>query len=273
MKRQIALLAAAATATTLAVTGCGVVTSSFTEEQPIPQKITTVKVLNDSGKVRISTGDSGHLRREVHYNSAKPSVRHRVENGDTLVIEGCDTNNCWIDYTIVLPEGFEVTGKVESGDVEVVAAKSVTLQVDSGQIAVRRVPGQVNLSVESGDVEVSDAGDDVSVESQSGHVTLRDVSGSTSVRAESGEIEVHGARAPVDVEATSGKVTVRMDEAVDVRAHAQSGDVEVFAPAGKYQVKATVESGDLQNGLTSDPSAQVLIDVAAQSGDVTITAV
>ncbi|MBC6449076.1 DUF4097 family beta strand repeat-containing protein [Actinokineospora xionganensis] len=230
---------------------CGMVTEQFADNEAVGQTIRSVLVANDSGAVKIRTGGTTRVHRQVHHNADRPGATHRVD-GDVLILQSCPVRNCWVDYDVVVPEGVTVSGKIDSGDVEVEGAGSVNLSAGSGDVTVRKVAGKVTVAADSGRVDLVDIGDNVSVEVSSGSVKAVGLGGSA------------------DIAASSGSVEVALVEVGDVRARANSGSVQVVVPRGRYRVNAVVDSGDLDNAIGSDVAAANAVDVAADSGDVSI---
>jgi hypothetical protein len=231
--------------------GCGMVTERFADEEAVGQTIRSVLVANDSGRVKIRTGGTTSVHRTVHHNSDRPGGTHRVD-GDVLILGSCPVRNCWVDYEVVVPEGVTVTGKIDSGDVEIDGVKSVNVSAGSGDVMVRKVSGKVTVQADSGRVDLVDIGDNVSVEVSSGSVKAVGLGGSA------------------DIGASSGSIEVALVEVGNVRARADSGRVQVVVPQGRYRVKAVVDSGDLDNAIGSDVEATNSVDVEADSGDVSI---
>lgn len=204
------------------------------DQETIGERVTEVRFANDSGDVRISVGDTTEVRRKVSYGEEQPGKTHRIDDG-VLIVEACPVADCSIDYEITVPEGTAVSGHADSGAVEVIGVASANVGTESGDITVRDVDGEVNAGVQSGSVELTGIGGAVVASAESGDVTV-------------------------------GIVTVR-----SVSVETQSGNIEVTAPAGKYQVTASTESGSLDNSLGDDPSGTP-IEARAQSGNVTIRA-
>ncbi|MGW5051064.1 DUF4097 family beta strand repeat-containing protein [Actinokineospora sp. NPDC004072] len=251
------------------LTGCGLATREFSESADLGPGIRSVRLAQDAGDVTIRVGAAASVRRTVHYLNDKPGATHRVE-GDALILQGCEQNHCWIDYEVVVPEGYRLAGDVASGDVALEKAESVDLRMASGDVTARGVSGAVSVETNSGRVELSDVGENASVEVQSGDVDLRGVAGDASVRSSSGAISLTGVRGKVDVEATSGDVAIGVATPVDIRARATSGSVEVTVPQGRYRLQLDVGSGELDCPLRNDPAATTALDLSTNSGDVTV---
>lgn len=206
--------------------------TKFTDHKTLDQTISEVRFANDSGDVRITVGDRLEVRRTVGYHDTKPGTTYRVD-GDALVLEECKERDCWVDYDVTVPEGTKVSGHVDSAKVEVVGVASANIEAESGDVTVRDVDGEVNATAQSGNVDLSGIGDAV----------------------------VAGAE--------SGNVTVRLASPANVTVSTESGNVDVTVPKGNYQVKTSIDSGDVRNGVGNAASGPTL-DLRAESGNITI---
>jgi hypothetical protein len=206
--------------------------TTVNDQETLDRSISEVRFANDSGDVKITVGDHLEVRRRVGYHDTKPGKTYRVD-GDALVLEECEERDCWVDYDVTVPEGTKVSGHVDSAKVELVGVASANVEAESGDVTVRDVAGEVNATAESGNVDLSGIGGAV----------------------------VAGAE--------SGNVTVHLESAANVTASASSGNVEVVVPSGKYQVKASADSGDVTNDLGNSTSGPTL-DLRTDSGNVTI---
>jgi hypothetical protein len=254
---------------TLGACGWDIAREQFVNEAAVGQRITSVRLANDSGDVTIRSGQQTKVRREVHYDNDRPGATHQVD-GEVLVIGSCPVRNCWISYDITVPAGTRVDGAIDSGSATLDGVGAVNLKSGSGDVTIRGVSGRVNLDAGSGSVEVADAGDAVAVQVGSGSVTVDHARAAVTVRASSGEVEVRGGGGPADIENTSGDVSVQLTTPNDVRAHAESGGVTVTVPRGTYHVTAVTGSGSVDNGVTDDPAGTHLLDLHTDSGDIAV---
>jgi hypothetical protein len=221
----------------LVLTSCGwegAGGTTFEDSEGIGQTITEVRFTNDSGHVRISSGDSTEVKRIVNYGSDKPGKSYRVDGGSTLVLEECPVRDCRISYEVTVPAGTKVSGHADSGDIEVEGVASANVEAESGNVTVRDVAGDVNASVQSGSVDLSGIGGAV----------------------------VAGAE--------SGNVSVGLTEAHDVTASASSGNIELTVPDGEYSVQADADSGSVDSDITSQSAAEHKLMLQADSGNITV---
>jgi DUF4097 and DUF4098 domain-containing protein YvlB len=212
--------------------------------------VRTVRIDNDSS-VSIRAGDvtTTTVHQRVSYSWNEPGETARLD-GNELVLSGCGWN-CDVEYDVVVPKGTAVTGKADSGDVDLDGVASVDVSADSGNVKIRNVAGAVTAKADSGNVELTGIGQDVTVKADSGNIT--------------GE----GLRGKVDAKASSGSVTLRLDVAQDVVARADSGNVELTVPQDRYRVEGDSDSGRRDIEITTDSTAANLLRVDSDSGNVT----
>lgn len=246
------MLGALAVTPLLLLAACGWSTATVTDEASIDGQVTALRFDNDSGDVTVRAGDRPSVKRVIHYRGTEPDGQtHRLEQ-DKLILESCPTNNCWIDYEVIVPEGTVVAGQVGSGDITVSGVAEAAVRSDSGAI------------------DVSDIDGDATAEAGSGGVTLSTITGVTTVRADSGEIEGTGLGGPTTAESSSGSISVTLSQAQDVHVTASSGDVTATVPAGRYRVLTETSSGDVQSDVANTTDGDHRVELRTSSGDVTL---
>lgn len=250
-------VAAAAATTLILLAGCD--TLSFRRldyDDTESVKITRITVSpGGAGDVTVNaTGPAGQVRikRVVRYQGGQPDTPRYEVNGDELVLKTDCGPRCTVSYEVTAPEGVAVRGEASSGNV-----------------ALTRV-GTVDFMLRSGDISVTGGRAEVRAETTSGNIHVVDAAGAVRLRASSGDIDGRRLAAGVDAEATSGNVTVELDRPAPVRLHATSGDVELTVPDDRYRVRAHADSGETELAVPDDPTASVLLDVTATSGNVTL---
>ncbi|MEV6637083.1 DUF4097 family beta strand repeat-containing protein [Actinoplanes sp. NPDC051470] len=251
-----ATLIAAVAAT--ALTGCGGVGAQLTFNDVEKAKVTDIVVTGDSGDVLIRTKPSvteTQINRIVHRNS-DPGASYHLE-GSTLTIDTKCGVNCRVSYDITAPVGVKVRGSLGSGDVGLTGVAAVDLTLDSGNLMVSEVKGDVAVKADSGDVAISDVTGKVTASVDSGNVRAIKIAGG-----------------PVNLRADSGDVDVEAVQAMSVTATADSGNVMARVPAGTYSIVTRASSGEEQiegPGLVNDQNAKFKLVMSADSGDVTLT--
>ncbi|MFG2058838.1 DUF4097 domain-containing protein [Micromonospora sp. NPDC048930] len=251
------VVATAAAATLILLAGCD--TLSFRRldfDNTEAVKITRITVQpGGAGDVTVrATGSATQVRikRVVRYQGEQPTTRYEF-NGDELVLPTDCGPQCTVSYEVIAPEGVAVRGETGSGNVELHGVGTVDFTLHSGNVSVTGARGDVRATTSSGNIEVLDA------------------AGAVRLRATSGNIDARRLLAGVDAEAASGNVTVELDKPASARLRAASGDVELTVPDGRYQVRAGADAGDTDLGVPNDPTASLVLDVTASSGNVTLT--
>ncbi len=244
----------------IALIGVGVLTglgwwwpSDASATTELTQSIKSVRVENDSGALKIrSGGGQAVVRQDFSYRWNKPGDAYRVE-GDTLVLAGCG-DHCEVDYDVTVPAGVPVTGRVDSGAVDIAGVSTVDIKVDSGRVEVRDVPGTVKVKADSGRVELKNIGQDVDIQASSGAIKGERLGGN------------------VKADANSGRIELELVKGADVTARTDSGSIEVKVPSGDYNVTGTTDSGSRDIDVNQSGSAQHKLDLTTDSGSVSVKA-
>lgn len=273
--RRVVLGVCAIGVGSLVLTGCKgfrTASQSYTEDAGVQQKVTSVRIENGSGAVRVRVGQQPNVRRTVYYASDRPKPGQTVSyEGETLVLRDCAERNCSIDYDVTLPVAAKVVGEVGSGEIEIVGMSEVGVRAGSGDIRVRDVPGPVTVKVSSGRADLTGLGQSAVVEASSGDVNLTNIKGDVTVLSRSGQVVAVGIEGKTSVESSSGDVRIQMASAQPVKAVASSGNIDLTVPRGApYRVDARTSSGERSVNIATDPAGQTLLDLDASSGDVAI---
>lgn len=205
-----------------------------TAQETLGQRIDAVEIDNDSGDVIIKTGDVDEtvVKQRFNYRFDRPGNTFEVA-GSTLRLEDCGWW-CSVDYEVVVPEGTQVIGKLDSGNLSLVGVASATVEADSGTIE------------------------------------LRDIAGPVTVEADSGDIEGSGLGGPVTATVDSGTLTLALSTPNDVTADVDSGSIELTVPEGSYQVGGETDSGTREIEVPTDQSSEHQLQLDTDSGDVTV---
>jgi len=159
----------------------------------------------------------------------------RIESSDCA---GPFNWDCEVTYDIALPDGFDLDLAASSG--------SLTVR----DLTVARLRGEVS----SGDVELVGVTGPIDISADSGRIVAQRLSSDdVSVSASSGDVELDFATAPRTVVA-------------DV----SSGTIQIGLPAGSYNVRTEVDSGDERVDVPVDSTSDRLIQARASSGDIDI---
>ncbi|ASR38682.1 hypothetical protein BAY61_30915 [Prauserella marina] len=204
-------------------------------EHTVQERVRHVELATDAGDVDITVADVEEttIRQHFEYRWSDPEGDFFSMRDGTLRLESCGFS-CSIDYEVIVPVGTSIGGGGDSGDLTFSGVGSVDVHADSG------------------------------------NVTVDDVAGPVSVVVDSGNVSGNGLGGTVQAEVKSGNVTLELTEARDVSASAASGNIEVTVPRGPYRVEGSTDSGDREIGIATDPSAELVLDVVTNSGNVTI---
>jgi hypothetical protein len=248
------ILVAAVTAPVLA--GCGGVGARLTFTDTEKVKVSEIVLTGGSGDVMVRTAEINEVRisRVIHRNS-DPGKTYAIK-GSVLTVDTDCGSNCSVTYDIEAPAGVAVRGELRSADIGLTGVGKTDVTVASGNIMVTKATGDVRAKATSGDIDVVDSTGTATVLSTSGDVRALNITGAVEART------------------TSGDVDVKLATVSSVIAHATSGNVNVIVPAGSYKIN-TVRSGSGDTniiGVTNDPAAKNVIDIAAASGDASVSA-
>ncbi|MGV9309054.1 MULTISPECIES: DUF4097 family beta strand repeat-containing protein [unclassified Nonomuraea] len=208
-------------------TGCGVVGAEQRENSSydVTDKVSGVRIEGDAGNVVVTESDREgiHVSETLMWRNTKPTATHTVR-GDTLVLTfSCPPAvgiiSCDVDYEVEVPRGLKIKAMVDSGDV-----------------TLRALSGEVEATSDSGTIEASD-------------LTAKRVT----AESDSGDLNLAFTAQPDRVKTTT-----------------DSGTTEVRVPQGPYKVMAKTGSGDKKVNTETDASATRVIDMRSDSGDVEV---
>ncbi|MFF5176059.1 DUF4097 domain-containing protein [Micromonospora sp. NPDC000089] len=250
-------VALGAAATLILTAGCDTLSTrrlDFDTTESVAIKRVTVRPGAGDVTVR-ATGPATevHVKRVLRYQGDQPDTTYTV-SGDELVLNTDCGFRCSVSYEVTAPPGVRVGGETGSGDVELAGTGPVEFKLGSGDLRILGATGAVRAETGSGNITVDGVAAPVELHTGSGDITGVRLGGE------------------VAAQAGSGDVTVELDKPASARAHADSGDVRLVVPTGRYRVRSSTGSGDARLGVTDDPSATVLLDVGAGSGNVEVSA-
>jgi hypothetical protein len=216
--------------------------------------ITEIRVEPGSGDLTVKTGDTKQveIRRMVRYRSNEPDTLYKIE-GTTLVLATDCGNWCSVTFEVTAPKGVAVRGGGDSGNVNLSGVSTVDMTIDSGNITVTDATGKVTAQTDSGNVIVRGATGGVDLKTGSGNIDADRLGGpQNTARADSGNIGLELI--------TPGAVTAQAD----------SGNIRVRVPSDSYQVDARTDSGRTNIEVPDLADGKHLLDLSTDSGNITV---
>jgi putative adhesin len=259
----------------LTATACGLVWNTLSDGLAQDTPVNEVRISGGSGDVVVIGDDTTgvDVRRTVRYvGETKPGPTMSV-SGSVLSVNTSCGMRCSASYEVHVPRGVTVTGRNDSGQVTARGVSEVDVEVDSGNIEVDGATGSVKAKADSGRIRVTDVAGSATLTADSGNVEVDRVAGKLNVAVESGNIEVAGINGqPVMLQANSGNITAALRTAGDLTARADSGQITIEAPDDCCRITTSVDSGNTDRRLRDNPSSSALIDVRTGSGNITLRA-
>ncbi len=165
-----------------------------------------------------------------------------------------------LDYILTVPTGSNLDISTVSGDL-----------VADGTYA------RIGLKGASSDA-VIDTVNDLAMHVASGDLQVREIRERVTVRSASGDVDVADAQGAAVFETVSGDVRVTITNTCDVRVRSVSGDVRAYLEPGfALTVDARSTSGEVRSdisldsdGATDDGSPTVVLNAKSMSGDIRI---
>ena len=256
------------------LSGCGPF-NTFSDEHTDQVALTEVNLSGGAGSVTVRPGAEGTVRveRTVRYTGDKrPGATDHTDGTVLRLTTDCGLN-CSVSYRITAPSGVKVTGANGSGRLDLSSVSTVSVDVGSGSVSVHDASGAVNVKTGSGSIDLSDVHGPAAARTGSGTIHLRGIGGTAVADTGSGTVQGSGLDGRTTVHTGSGTITLDLVSAQDVTARSGSGRITVTVPSGqKFKVVASTDSGHTNVRIPTDPSADHVIDLHADSGGVTVQA-
>ncbi len=187
-----------------------------------------------------------------------PHVTDGVSRGLlTLAAPACQTQNCSVAFTVIVPTGVAVSATAEGGPVTVAGAAATTIDSGGGPVSADDISGQLNVNAEGGDVTVSRAAA-AALDSGGGSVTATGIPGKLTVQAAGGEVSVSGTGS-ANLDSGGGPVTAASING-PLRATAEGDSITVTRAPSAY-----LDSG---GGPVTVTSVHGPLSVQAEGGEV-----
>ncbi len=255
------------------LTGCQALSENFSDSRTETASINEIRIQGSSGSVRIEPGSTTQIDRTVYYEDRKPSARTDRVEGHVLILDTtCQPRRCSIDYQVTVPSSVKITGRLDSGRIDVRGLTTATLSTDSGRISVSDATGDVTATTDSGRIDANDIKGRVNLQSDSGSVHASNVGGALVVQTDSGAVRADGLTGTqATVRTQSGSVVVGAESEQDVKVTTDSGSIELTVPrGGAFRVRAHSDSGSEHVNIPEATSGGHLLDLSSDSGSIQV---
>ncbi len=151
-----------------------------------------------------------------------------------------------LDLSVQVPDSVAVELEDSSGDLELSRVKSAIVADGSGDMEVRDIAGDLDVSDSSGDIEIERVAGNLRVKDSSGDMELEEIRGQVEIPVDSsGDIRIVQAGSVHIRQDTSGNIVIRRVNG-DVRIDTDSsGDIDVAEVGGNFSV-GTDGSGSIR---------------------------
>ncbi|HMN45465.1 MAG TPA: DUF4097 family beta strand repeat-containing protein [Povalibacter sp.] len=191
---------------------------------------------------------SGHACASNDDLLAKIQIDSRRE-GDTLYLktlmpdleDGSFLFNAYarLDLSVQVPDTVAIELEDSSGDLELSRVKSAVVADSSGDIEIRDIAGDLDVSDSSGDIEIDRVAGNLRVKDSSGDMEIEEIQGQVEIPIDSsGDISITQAGSVHIHQDSSGGIVIRRVNR-DVRIDTDSsGDIDVAEVGGNFSVGA-----------------------------------
>lgn len=220
-----------------------------------PEKVLTLKVVDDTGDVTITGADvdtvevkvikTGYASTQARADEAVKDIKYSIEQtGNTITLK----------YEI--PEYVNISNHINTVDFAVTVPNEVVVDIDNNS-------GEVNITDTKGNVEIQNAFGDISLENVEGALNVKTSSGevnATSIKADNENIELRS---------DFGAITLMNANGKDVTLASSSGTITLKEVRATGDITTQTDFGntDFENGSADS------LHVDTNSGAVTLTKV
>ena len=265
-------------------------------EQAIPSTVTSLRVNDDHGAVRVSVADDKQItvvvRKRVGAESQNDADKYNQQTkpqitlaGNAMVLDAksqAGDHSVQSDLDISIPRKMELHITGRKGDVSVTGRDGdVEISAQHGDVSVEDVNGNVKLNLEKSSAKVEQVTGDVHIDGRLNEVSVMDVKGSVQLDGEFEE-SVKLARITKSVAFKSSRTDMefsRIDGELDLDSddlHADKITGPVHLTTRSKQIRLEDVSGDvrLQNnngGIEISMHSLGNVQIDSRNGDVQLT--
>lgn len=266
-------------------------------EQDLTPAITSLRVNDDHGAVRVSTSDDNKItvivRKRVGAESQSDADRYNKQADPTLTVAGnaiildaktqaAGDHPVESDLDISLPRKIALQITSRRGDVSVTGRDgAIDINNQHGNVSVEDVNGNVKLTIEKSSAKVEQIAGDVHIDGRLNEVSVTDVKGSVQLDGEFQE-SVKLGRIAKNVSFKSSRTDLefsRIDGELDLDSddlHADQIIGPVHLTTRSKQIRLTEVSGDLRlqndnGGIEISMRSLGNVQIDSRNGDVQLS--
>jgi hypothetical protein len=262
--------------------------------------------------IRRGTGTGVQIHRTVWWRGDRdrePTDRLDRVDGTTLVLDTHCGRDCVISYDVTVPTAVNVTGRLDTGPIQLSDVGSVTVDNSDGGIDVRRASGDVTVRTDTGPIDLADIAGAIAARSQDGGISVRggaqtvtaetdtgpirlvDVTGAVKARSQDGGISLDDVGGEVSAatdtgpisgtalaggrtvaESHDGGIRLAFTTAQDVDARTVTGPIDLRVPQveGGYRVRTDTDTGPTSVNVPTSPAGTRSLILTSQDGGITV---
>lgn len=172
-------------------------------EQDIPAAVTTLRVNNDHGAVRISAADNNKItvtvRKKVGADGQSDADKYNAQTKPTITVAGslvtldaktqaAGEHSVESDLDISIPRKMQVQITSRRGDVSVDGRDGeIDINAQRGDVSAEDVNGNVKLNLDRSSAKIEQINGDVHIDGHLNEVSVTDIKGSVQLDGEFGE--------------------------------------------------------------------------------------
>ncbi len=138
-----------------------------------------------------------------------------------------------IDLVVNVPSSMLIDITDDSGDLEIQDINNrVSVNDDSGRLVIRNIIGGVQIDDDSGSIEMDNIQGSVTIDDDSGEIVVKHVQGDVTIDDDSGDVELQDIQGKITIDDESGDIVVRNAQALTIESD-DSGDV-IVRNVGQY---------------------------------------
>lgn len=242
----------------------------------------TLKLEVPSGDIKVQvSGNPGTIKGKATFRAyAEEDAKEKAkaytpvieESDKSITFRAPDTNDVSVDLQVALMDGCPIEIVSKSGAVSVSGTESsCRIEGIHGSVDLKEVSGIVNITLSSGDVQISDSEcDQITVQTKSGSILLKRVDAVANLRTASGNIEIRSSGShAASLETASGQIVAKFEEPYDAALNARTvaGNISITVPEDSdCRVNISTLSGSVATRLDLEDMRQERLNITGKLG-------